>query len=630
MTSNEISSIRLKNGEPNAEASTHATVDAFPFHRGGSGSTAARSVVLKRRRERIEEQEQFVGTAIVDPALDRNGEAPPPIGTLLLSSGAIDAGALSNALAVQSGNGRRLGTVLLENGLISQGQLDEALSRQSNIPLVDLRRLEPTAEALSLVAESVARSLDIIPLTLREGLLTVVIADPHDRRLTDVLAAIPVERVEVRLASQAAIRESINSSYTALAGIEELVREANEPGANNWQRGDVEGDGTEGPVSEVVNRLVAQALRDRASDVHLEPTPEFLRVRYRIDGSLNEVIQLPMSFGPAVVSRLKIMAAMNIVEKRRPQDGQFRTVVDGRELDVRVATTATIFGEKVVLRLLDKSRSMFDLVDLGMPSETKEQFDDIVKSPFGMVVVTGPTGSGKTTTLYSTLSRIARPEMNVTTIEDPVEYVFPSINKIEINVQAGVTFAGGLRSILRQDPDIILVGEIRDAETASIAVQAALTGHLVLSSLHATDAASALFRLLDMGVERFLVASAMTGVVAQRLLRRTCTSCTAFYEPAPQELVYYNQSGGESKAVFMKGVGCSYCANTGYRDRIGVYEILKMNDDIRHALMDDASPREIRDLAVKSGMRTLRDEAIRLVANDVTTIEEVTQTIYTL
>jgi type IV pilus assembly protein PilB len=583
--------------------------------------------MLKRRRDRFDEANVVVPTAIVDPLLTNRGEAPPPIGTLLLSSGAIDSAVLANALATQSGNGRRLGSVLLDNGLISQDQLDEALSKQSGVPLLDLRRTVPSPEALATVAESVARSNDIIPVSLEDGVLSVVIADPHDRRLPDLLGALEVDSVRVFLASHAAIRESINSSYTALAGIADLVNGGN--GLGDWQRNDDAAD-DDGPVVEVVDRLVAQALRDRASDVHLEPTPDVLRVRYRIDGSLNEVVTVPMSIGPAIVSRLKIMAAMNIVEKRRPQDGQFHAVVDGRDLDVRVSTTATIFGEKAVLRLLDKSRSMFDLSDLGMPQGTKEQFDDIVRSPFGMVIVTGPTGSGKTTTLYSTLSRIARPEMNVTTIEDPVEYVFPSINQIEINVQAGVTFAGGLRSILRQDPDIILVGEIRDTETAGIAVQAALTGHLVLSSLHATDASSALFRLLDMGVERFLVASSMTGIVAQRLLRRNCSACIGFYEPTAQELAYYTQSGGAPKTAFMKGAGCSYCGHTGYRDRIGVYEILKMNDDIRHALMNEASPQEIRNLAVKAGMRTLRDEAIQLVTDDVTTIDEVTQTIYTL
>ncbi len=386
----------------------------------------------------------------------------------------------------------------------------------------------------------------------------------------------------------------------------------------------------EGPVAEVVTRIVAQALRDRSSDIHLEPTPDEVRVRYRIDGALNEVVKLPAAIGPAIISRLKIMAGMNIVEKRRPQDGQFRTVVDGRDLDVRVATTSTIFGEKAVLRLLDKSRSMFDLVDLGMPLEAKERFDDIVHSPFGMVIVAGPTGSGKTTTLYATLAKLARPELNVTTIEDPVEYVYPQINQIEINVQAGITFAAGLRSILRQDPDVILVGEVRDSETAGIAVQAALTGHLVLSTIHATDAASALFRLVDMGVERFLVASSLTGVVAQRLLRRTCTSCAAPYQPSPTDLAYYRNSGGRPKDVFLRGTGCPYCSNTGYRDRIGVYEILTMCDDLRYALVNDVPPNELRDMAIKLGMRTLRDEALQLVADDVTTIEEVAQTIYTL
>ncbi len=586
--------------------------------------------MLKRRRERIEELEKIVGSAEVDERLGMVGQAPTPIGELLLSTGAIDSGALANALAAQTGQGRRLGAVLLDSGLITQKQLDEALSLQSKIPLFDIRRATPAPEALALVAESVARSHDILPVSLIDGVLSIVICDPHDKRLPDLFRVIPVEKVDVFLASQTAIREAINSAYTALAGIGEFVRDYTPGRAQIRLNEDGNPIGGDAPVVEVVDRIVAQAMRDRASDIHLEPTPDYLRVRYRIDGSLNEVLQLPAAVGPAVISRLKIMASMNIVEKRRPQDGQFRTMVDGHELDVRVATTTTIFGEKAVLRLLDKSRSMIDLVDLGMPVELKQRFDDIVRSPFGMVMVTGPTGSGKTTTLYATLSRIARPELNVTTIEDPVEYVFPEINQIEINTQAGVTFAGGLRSILRQDPDIILVGEVRDAETAGIAVQAALTGHLVLSSLHATDSVSALFRLLDMGIERFLVASSLTGVVAQRLLRRTCTACAAPYEPPSQELAYYRQSGGPEKTTFLRGTGCHYCSDTGYRDRIGVYEILTMNDDIRQGLMAGASPAELRAICTAAGMRTLRDEAIRLIADDVTTIDEVTQTIYTL
>jgi type IV pilus assembly protein PilB len=460
----------------------------------------------------------------------------------------------------------------------------------------------------------------------------VVCADPLDDRLIGVLRALPVDVVRVFLAAPSQVRDSINSAYKALSGIDEFVDgyATDNAAATRAAATPLDLGGIDSPVVEVVNRLVSQALRDRASDIHLEPKPDQLRVRFRIDGSLNEVISLPSGMGPAIISRLKIMADMNIVEKRRPQDGQFQTLVDGRELDVRVSTTATIFGEKAVLRLLDKSKSQFSLTELGMPKAARERYDEIVNSPYGMMIVAGPTGSGKTTTLYATLTQLARPELNVMTIEDPVEYVFTDINQIEINTQADITFATGLRSILRQDPDIILVGEIRDAETARIAVQSALTGHLVLSSIHATDAASALYRLLDMGIERFLVSSALTGVVAQRLVRRTCSSCTAPYHPPAHELAYYLESGGPPKKNFFAGVGCSYCANTGFRGRVGVYEILQVDDEVRYALVNNAGPQEIRELASKLGMCSLREEAAHLIANDVTTIAEVMRTIYTL
>jgi type IV pilus assembly protein PilB len=580
--------------------------------------------VLKLRRDRNEQPTAAAPHAEVMTPLGNSGPVAP-IGELLLSSGAIDAADLANALAAQTGSGRRLGSVLLENGLISQRQLDEALSKQSGVELVDLRHRSPTKEALALVPESVARSMDLIPLEVVDGTLHVAVADPHDRRLSDVLSNLRAERVEVFLASLNTIRDTVNTCYTALAGIVDLAKTHQRLSANSNTDND-----DAGPVVEVVNRIVAQAMRDRSSDVHLEPTPDHLRVRYRIDGALNEVVTLPVEIAPAVINRLKIMAGMNIVEKRRPQDGQFHTVVDGRDLDVRVATTSTIFGEKAVLRLLDKTRSRFDLVDLGMPKRTAEQFDGIVHSPFGMVVVAGPTGSGKTTTLYATLSKLARPELNVTTIEDPVEYVFPAVTQIEVNPTAGVTFAGGLRAVLRQDPDIVLVGEIRDAETATIAVQAALTGHLVLSSLHATDATSALFRLLDMGIERFIIASSLTGVVAQRLLRRMCKACMVSYEPTPAELAFYEAGGGPEKSEFLRGEGCNTCSNTGYRDRIGVYEILTVSDELRYGLINDVPPTELRKIAIADGMRTLRSEAIRLVRDDVTTIDEVMHTIYTL
>jgi len=340
------------------------------------------------------------------------------------------------------------------------------------------------------------------------------------------------------------------------------------------------------------------------------------------------VLSLPASTGPELVSRIKVMADMDIVERRRSQDGQFSIVIDGANVDVRIATGATIWGETAVLRLLDKSRSVKQLSDLGMPVDSFERFLSIVHKPYGLLVCSGPTGAGKTTTLYATLAEISRTELNVMTIEDPVEYVFPAVNQMQINPQAEVTFATGLKAILRQDPDVILVGEIRDEETARIAVQAALTGHLVMTSLHATDASSALFRLLDMGIESFLVSSSLVGVVGQRLVRQICPSCTTVYQPTDLELETYERLGGPPKQQFRHGSGCNYCSQTGFRDRIGVYEVLEVTDEIRQLVVEHATPHEVRTLAAEQGMRSMGTEAMALVAADVTTIDEVIRTVY--
>jgi type IV pilus assembly protein PilB len=369
-------------------------------------------------------------------------------------------------------------------------------------------------------------------------------------------------------------------------------------------------------------------VRDAASDVHIEPMGERVRVRNRIDGALHEVLSLPQSVSQALVSRVKIMADLNIVERRRPQDGQIEAVVDGTPLDIRVSTTSTVHGEKVVLRILDKRRALYDLGQLGMPPDTAQVYNDIIKSPYGMVVCAGPTGSGKTTTLYATLQSINDEQINVMTVEDPVEYVFPEINQIQIHEQAGVTFAGGLRSILRQDPDAILVGEIRDVETARIAIQAALTGHFVMSTIHATDATSALHRFLDMGIESFLLASSMLAVVGQRLVRRICPECVEEYEPSPEDLVFFERMGGDPKHSFKRGAGCTYCVDTGYSGRVGVYEVLRVNDKMRDLIVRNASVDEIREQAVGDGMVPMRDQAVRLITDDVTTIAEVMRSIY--
>ncbi len=356
------------------------------------------------------------------------------------------------------------------------------------------------------------------------------------------------------------------------------------------------------PIVKVVNLIFEQAVRDRASDVHVEPQQDRVRVRVRTDGALHEVLSLPVSMATPLVSRIKVMADMNIVERRRPQDGQIELNVESHELDVRVSTTATVFGETCVMRLLDRTRALLTLAQLGMSDESYAEYDRLIKSPYGMVICAGPTGSGKTTTLYATLAEIDREEINIMTIEDPVEYVFPSINQIQINPLAGVTFATGLRSILRQDPDAILVGEIRDVDTARIAVQAAMTGHFVMSSLHATDATSALHRFMDMGIEPFIVASSLLGVVGQRLIRKVCTSCRRPYVPTPEERAFYDASGGRSdKTEFVKGGGCNACGQTGYYDRVGIYEVLPITDDLKELVVSQASLTALREAGAVRG-----------------------------
>jgi type IV pilus assembly protein PilB len=437
--------------------------------------------------------------------------------------------------------------------------------------------------------------------------------------------------VRLSLAARDDILRALDAAYRADEDIERFVKAFENDEQRHTAAGKAaaeEAIADNAPVVQVVNRIIAQALRDRTSDVHIEPLDTSLRVRFRIDGALTDAFHLPIGMTPALISRIKIMGGMNIVERRRPQDGQFTTVVDGRSVDVRVSTVATIFGEKCVMRLLDKSRSMKAMHDLGMPDDTHKEFSGIVHSPFGMVLCAGPTGSGKTTTLYATLREVNSTGKNIMTIEDPVEYVFPGINQIQTNDQAGLSFAAGLRSIMRQDPDVILVGEIRDAETARIAVQSALTGHFVLSSIHGTDAVAALHRFLDMGIESFLIASSVVAVVGQRLVRRICDACKTEYQPTADELNFYETEGGTPKAAWFRGEGCNFCAGTGYRDRIGLYELLKVTPEIRRLVVGWATQEELRRTAVSQGMRTLGQEAIHLIEQDITTVSEVIRSIY--
>jgi type IV pilus assembly protein PilB len=554
------------------------------------------------------------------------------IGDLLIEGNLITQDQLEEALVKQSESGGKLGEVLVSMGALDARALADALAAVLGLEVLNLRRENVDPEALALVPENVARTQLAIAVRFEGDFLQVAVAEPSEE-VRALLAQTTGRKVQLMLAPLSDVIWAIDSNYRAIGSVDKLVEafvavEGSRRRATDVAETEIVAE--DAPVVQVVDRILTQAMRDRASDVHIEASEDCVRVRFRIDGALKEILQLPVSIGPGLVSRIKIMANMNIVERRRPQDGQLTITIDGKEVDVRVATVATIMGENCVMRILDKTRSLFRLNDLGMPSDTHAAYSKLVRSPFGMVLCAGPTGSGKTTTLYATLSEVSNPTLNVMTIEDPVEYVFPSINQIQTNEQAGLNFATGLKSILRQDPDVILVGEIRDVETTRVAVQSALTGHFVVSSMHATDSVSALHRFLDMGIESFLVASSVLAVVGQRLLRRICPSCKAVYTLTDEERLFYEESGGPEKEIFYQGTGCNFCSDTGYKDRIGIYELLVMTPEIKRLIVGWATQEELRALAVKQGMRTLSQEAISLVAQDITSVAEVIRSVYTL
>ena len=553
------------------------------------------------------------------------------LGERLVAHGLVSEAEVVEALTQQIRRGGiRLGRLLIEGGSLSEADLARVLAEQHGLPVVDLRTVTPAAPASALISETTARTLCVLPLGIDGDVVTIAVADPTESALARVNAALGRPFVAM-VAAPPDIMSAIGNTYRALTDVDNRVeafeiRDRLRRDAARLETGNLN---DEAPVVQVVQLIIAQGLRDRASDIHIEPSADRVRVRYRVDGALHDVVSLPASIGPALISRIKIMANLNIVERRRPQDGQISLQIEDRDVDIRVSTTSVIGGEKVVLRLLDKSRPLYALSQLGMPIDIAERFRAILRSPYGMVICAGPTGSGKTTTLYGSLGELNSPERNIMTIEDPVEYTFPTINQIQINERAGITFANGLRSILRQDPDIILVGEVRDVDTARIAVQSALTGHFVLSSLHATDSIAALFRLLDMGIEPFLVASSVTAVVAQRLVRRVCPHCAAPYAPSPDERAFLATFGrGYEIDDFVLGAGCNFCAQTGYLDRIGLYELMPITDEIREMVIDRRSHDDLRKLCHAQGMRSLQEESLRLVQTGVTTLGEVIRTIY--
>ncbi|MGZ4452755.1 MAG: GspE/PulE family protein [Nocardioides sp.] len=549
---------------------------------------------------------------------------------LLVAAGKVSAERLEDARHSSIAPGDSLAGRLVAAGLISTEELTATIAAYYGAERIDLSRVAPAPEALALLRREQARALRAVPIAVDQQGVRVAVVDPSPEHVALVQAAIG-RPVHALVATHQGIVRALDAEYRVTDEVgrhvqafetrDELRRESEQRSTGQANE--------DAPVVQVVQKIITQGLHDRASDIHLEPAGERVRVRYRIDGALVDVLDLPGSIGPALVSRVKILAGMNIVERRRPQDGQISMTVDQREVDIRVASTAVVGGEKLVLRLLDKSRPLFRTKQLGMAPETEEKYVALLRQPYGMVVCAGPTGGGKTTTLYASLGELDTPERNIMTIEDPVEYTFDSINQIQINEQAGMTFAGGLKSILRQDPDVILVGEIRDVDTARIAVQSALTGHLVLSSLHATEAVSALYRLLDMGIEAFLIASSVSAVMAQRLVRRSCTSCLESYVPSAEELAFLRSIGGAQPiGGFRRGAGCHYCSGTGYLERIGVYELLVITDAMRELIVDHAPQDSLRKLARCEGMSTLQEQGARLVAEGITTAAEVMRSIY--
>jgi general secretion pathway protein E len=555
---------------------------------------------------------------------------PKMLGEMLVDAGLLTAEQVDSVIQEARTQNVRMGELLVTKGLVSQQDIAMVLSLQLNIPLVELQRERVNPEALRYVPEDYARSHTLVPLDVTSDSIVVVMADPGDMQVIEDLKARSRKAILPAVATPDDIKEAINLSYRVSSEIEQQIGQVAPAETETVDLRLSPDVVAETPIVRTVDLLVAQAVRDRASDIHLEPQEDHLRVRYRIDGILHDMLTLPPSAHGAVTSRIKVLAGMNIAERRRPQDGQFSAIVDGKQVDLRVASSDSAHGEMLVLRVLDKSLSLFDLGEVGLLPEALEMCRHILKAPLGMVLVAGPTGSGKTTTLYASVNQLDRNECNIVTIEDPIEYQFPGINQIQVNQQAQITFATGLRSIMRLDPDVILVGEVRDSDTAKMATQAALTGHLVLSSIHANDAVGALFRLIDLGVEPFLITSALVGVVSQRMVRKLCPHCLIDTEPWADEAAAYLEELGEPLENVRRGGGCNFCANTGYWGRTGVFEVLLLDEDIRRLLLKGASTAEIRAEALRKGMVTMRRDGMIKVREGITSPHEVMRNIYSI
>ncbi len=549
------------------------------------------------------------------------------LGELLLDAKKLTEKDLLRALTEQKKYGDKLGEVIVKLGMLSEREIIDTVSRQLNIPIIDLKELEIPEDVVSLITADIAKNSMLIPVMRRHNVLKLAMVDPLDIDAMDNVARMVKMEIEPLIVTEDELKQALEKYYGLKTIVEEtldrireqeLTLERDEKDEDEDERISVD-VAEEEPVVRFVNSLLAQALADNASDIHVEPSKNIMRVRMRVDGRLRDVPSPDKKMFLPIVSRIKILAGIDIAKTRTPQDGRFNIRESSREVGVRVSTFPTIHGEKVVLRLLDKSTALYGIDNLGFLRDDKEKIKSVLKRPYGFILSTGPTGSGKSTTLYAILNFINSPEKNIITIEDPVEYTLEGLAQAQVNPRAGMTFETGLRSILRQDPDIIMVGEIRDRETANIAVHSALTGHLVLSTLHTNDAASAVTRLVEMGIEPFLVTSSVSCVIGQRLLRKICPECKESYYPTPS---VHKTFQIREDVLLYRGKGCPACKYKGYRGRTGVYEVLVMDDELRELIISRAPAEVLKKRAHEKGMRVMRDDAIMKVLFGTTTLEE--------
>lgn len=564
------------------------------------------------------------------------------LGQLLLKAKLITEKQLEEAVNIQKQTGKRLGSILVDLGYISEESLITFLSRQYKVPAINLSDYKIDTSLLRIVPYEIAKKYQLIPIS-RDGTgLRIAIADPSNSLAIDDVRFLSGMKVSVHVASESSIMEAIEKYYIKKESKDSLPKTQERGFLEMEDLNKVIGSALEditiveereekdivkeidAPIVKLANGILMNAIKSKASDIHIEPAEDIVRVRYRIDGILHPVLKLPVKIKNALTSRLKIISNLDISERRLPQDGRIKLKVGGREVDFRVSTLPTLFGEKIVLRILDKSNLQLDLTRLGFDEKPLNDFLEAIKKPYGMILVTGPTGSGKTTTLYSALTQLNKPGINIMTAEDPIEYSFFGINQVQIKEDIGLTFASALRSFLRQDPDIIMVGEIRDFETAEIAVKAALTGHLVLSTLHTNDSPSTITRLINMGVEPFLVSASLILVIAQRLARKICENCKVDHPVSETALLKIGFPPESIKDVRCYiGAGCEECNNTGYKGRIALYEVMPVGDEIKELILQGASAAEIKREAVRLGMSTLRQSGIKKVIDGITTIEEI-------